>query len=105
MPFNRPIPDSTQRPRHVNALSSLVQAEKMVQISILLPSSAFIGWLLGAWLDSHLHQHWITLAGIIFGGFAGLIYVIRLVVAAGATAQKSDSAAASEPEAPKKEND
>ena len=28
----------------------------MVQIAILLPSSAFIGWLIGAWLDSRLHQ-------------------------------------------------
>lgn len=55
----------------------------MMQIAVLLPSSAFVGWLIGAWLDKALHQSWITLAGIIFGGFAGLVYVVRLVIEAG----------------------
>jgi ATP synthase protein I len=81
MPFNRPIPESKPRPRFGSGLASLAEAEKMVQIAILLPSSAFIGWLIGAWLDKSLHQTWISLVGILFGGISGLVYVVRLVIA------------------------
>lgn len=64
-------------------LESLVEAEKLLQIAILLPSAAFIGWLVGAWLDSRLHQTWIGPVGIVFGGIAGIVHVIRLALAAG----------------------
>jgi F0F1-type ATP synthase assembly protein I len=57
-----------------------VEAEKMMQIAVLLPSSAFVGWLIGAWLDKTLHQSWISLAGILLGGISGLVYVVRLVI-------------------------
>jgi hypothetical protein len=90
MPFNRPIPEAKPRGKPVSALASLVEAEKMMQIAFLLPSAAFIGWLIGAWLDSHLHQSWIALAGIIFGGVSGLVYVVRLVIVAGAKAASGD---------------
>jgi hypothetical protein len=86
MPFNRPIPESKPRSALPSGIGSLVQAEKLMQIALLLPSSAFIGWLAGAWLDSRLHQEWIGLAGIVFGGISGLVYVIRLVMASGAGA-------------------
>jgi len=83
MAFNRPIPD--RKPAHDNSggIQTLVQAEKLTQIAVLLPSAAFIGWLAGAWLDSKLHQSWIGLAGIVFGGISGLVYVVRLVMASG----------------------
>ena len=81
MPFNRPIPDSKPRSKTSSGIETLVQAEKLMQIAILLPSAAFIGWLAGAWLDSRLHQSWIGIAGIVFGGISGLVYVIRLVMA------------------------
>ena len=88
MPYNNPIPES-RRPkdeprRDSGGLATLVQAEKLMQIAILLPSAAFIGWLAGTWLDKHLHQEWIGLAGMVFGGIAGLVYVVRLVLTAGA---------------------
>jgi hypothetical protein len=83
MPFNRPIPDSKPRSKTSSGIETLVQAEKLMQIAILLPSAAFIGWLAGAWLDSRLHQSWIGIAGIVFGGISGLVYVIRLVMASG----------------------
>jgi len=83
MPFNRPIQEPRPRTAPSSGIKSLVQAEKLMQIAILLPSSAFIGWLAGAWLDKHLHQEWIGLAGIVFGGISGLVYVIRLVMASG----------------------
>jgi F0F1-type ATP synthase assembly protein I len=85
MPFNNPIPDKDRpkgdRPKRDNGgLATLVQAEKMMQIALLLPSAAFIGWLLGAWADKAFHQSWIGIAGIVFGGISGLVYVIRLVI-------------------------
>ena len=87
MPFNRPIPDQKQPRRYPSALATLMEAEKMMQIAILLPSAAFIGWRIGAWADSSLHQHWIAVAGIIFGGVSGLVYVVRLAITAGAKAE------------------
>ncbi|MGB8258843.1 MAG: AtpZ/AtpI family protein [Terracidiphilus sp.] len=80
MPYNRPIAKQEKRGKAAGALSSLVEAEKMMQIAIMLPSAAFIGWLVGSFADRHLHQSWIGLTGIIFGGFSGLFYVVRLVL-------------------------
>jgi hypothetical protein len=82
MPFNRPIPDAKPRSRAASGVSALVEAEKMMQIALLLPSAAFIGWLLGAWIGGWLHQPWMSLAGIVFGGISGLVYVVRLAIAA-----------------------
>lgn len=91
MPFNRPIPDSKPQSKNSGGIQTLIQAEKLTQIAVLLPSAAFIGWLAGAWLDSKLHQSWIGLAGIVFGGISGLVYVIRLVMATGdGTAKDAD---------------
>jgi F0F1-type ATP synthase assembly protein I len=88
MPFNAPIPDRTPRRKDNGGLATLVQAEKLMQIAILLPSAAFIGWLLGALADKAFHQKWIAIAGIVFGGISGLIYVIRLVIASGSDSGK-----------------
>ena len=82
MPFNRPIPDAKPRAKLSSGIGAIVQAEKLMQIALLLPSAAVIGWLAGAWLDHKLHQSWIAIAGIVFGGISGLVYVIRLVMAA-----------------------
>jgi len=80
MPFNRPIPDDQPSRKPSTAIQGLVQAEKLMQIALLLPSSAFIGWLAGAWADSHFHQSWIGIAGCVFGGISGLVYVVRLAI-------------------------
>ena len=83
MPFNNPIPDKQPPRKDSGGVATLVQAEKLMQIAILLPSAAFIGWLLGTWADKAWHQEWISLAGVAFGGIAGLVYVVRLVMATG----------------------
>ena len=80
MPFNRPIPDPAPRRKQSAGLDTLVQAEKLMQIAILLPSAAFVGWLFGAWADKAFHQSWIGLAGMVFGGISGIVYVVRLVM-------------------------
>lgn len=58
----------------------MVQAEKMIQIALVLPCAAFIGWLGGAGLDKLLHTHWIATAGVVFGILAGLIGAVRLTI-------------------------
>jgi ATP synthase protein I len=87
MAYHKPLPDSDQdgsgKRRDSGGLATLVQAEKMMQIALLLPSAAFVGWLMGAGLDKLLHTTWIGAAGIVFGGIAGLVYVIRLVLSTG----------------------
>ena len=87
MPFNNPIPERNRPPeprrKDSGGIQTLVQAEKLMQIAILLPSAAFVGWLAGAWADKHFHQTWCALVGIAFGGIAGLVYVVRLVLATG----------------------
>ena len=81
MPYQRPIPDSKPPGKRSALVDSIVQAEKMIQIALVLPCAAFIGWLGGAWLDSVMHQKWIGLVGIVFGGASGLVYVIKLALA------------------------
>ena len=80
MPYHRPIPDPEPRRKTTSGIETLVQAEKLMQIAILLPSAAFVGWLLGAWADRALHLSWLGLAGMVFGGISGLVYVVRLVM-------------------------
>lgn len=83
MPFNKPIPEDKGKPRDSGGLATLVQAEKLFQIALLLPCAAFVGWLGGAWLDKLFHTEWLGIAGIVFGGISGLVYVIRLVITTG----------------------
>jgi len=82
MPFHRPIPESKPSEISSSGIKAWVEAEKLMQIAILLPAAAFIGWLAGAWADSRLHQTWISIAGIVFGAISGLVYVIRMALAA-----------------------
>jgi F0F1-type ATP synthase assembly protein I len=84
MPFNRPIPESKTRSKVSSGMGVLIEAEKAMQMALLLPSAVVIGWLGGAWLDSRLHQSWIALAGIILGSISGLVGIIRIALAAGA---------------------
>ena len=91
MPFNRPIPESKPRPKLGGGLASLIEAEKMMQIALVLPSAVVIGWLGGAWLGGRLHQHWITIAGIIFGSISGLVFLIQQAMAIEKNSRKEDT--------------
>lgn len=65
-----------------SGLSLYVQAEKMLQIAFVLPCALVIGWLLGAWADKWLHQSWMTIGGVILGCVSGLVFVVRMALAA-----------------------
>ena len=79
-------------------MGALVEAEKLMQIGVLLPSATFIGWLGGGWLDQIFHQKWIAIVGIFFGAVSGLVYVIQIAVAAEKKASKEDESQAKTPE-------
>ena len=57
------------------ALRELVRAESMIQLAIALPAGCVIGWLIGAWLDRHFHQHWIGIVGIVMGAVGGFLQI------------------------------
>ena len=61
-------------------VSAIVEAEKLLQIALMLPCAAVVGWLIGAWADKHFHQEWIAIAGVVFGAISGLFYVIRMAL-------------------------
>jgi F0F1-type ATP synthase assembly protein I len=56
-------------------LGDLVKAESMIQLAIALPAGCLIGWLIGAWLDKHFHQSWISIVGIVLGAVAGFVQI------------------------------
>lgn len=92
MPSNLPIPNRKLRSTLKSGVQSWVQAEKMVQIALVLPCAVLIGWGCGAWLDNRLHQSWMTLAGIALGSVAGMVSAIRMALAAvGNTKTEDDS--------------
>ncbi len=82
MPLNPSNPDEKPRTKISGGLAAYIQAERLMQIALLLPASVFIGWLGGVWLDHLLGQRWIAVAGIVFGGVSGLVYVARMAMAA-----------------------
>jgi uncharacterized membrane protein YfcA len=81
MPFHNPIPEDKRSGKDSQAgggfMSAWIQAEKMIQIALVLPCAALIGWLAGVWIGNRLHQSWIPIVGIVLGGASGLIYAVR----------------------------
>ncbi len=80
MPYHPPIPDPKSGPKGSGLVSALVQAEKLVQIALVLPCAAFVGWLIGDWIGERVHQPWVAAVGVAFGGASGLYYVVRLAL-------------------------
>ncbi len=80
VPYNRPIPEKKSQSGGSGIIGAWVQAEKMIQIVLLLPSAAFIGWIAGVLLDRWLHQTWIAVAGIVLGIISGLVGAIRMAM-------------------------
>ncbi len=82
MAFNRFNPPD-KKPSGLSAgIGGLVEAEKLMQIALVMPISAAIGLLAGWWLSNLLHHKWIEIAGILFGCAAGLFYTIQTAIAA-----------------------
>jgi F0F1-type ATP synthase assembly protein I len=82
MAYHPPNPGREQRGKSSGLMTSIIQAEKLMQIALILPCAVFIGWLGGHWIDRIAHTSWVSLIGIVFGGASGLVYVIRLAMQA-----------------------
>jgi hypothetical protein len=90
VPFHNPIPERKRRDPDGagepakgglgGMMGAWIQAEKMIQIALVLPCAAFICWLPGYWLDRHFHQKWMAIAGVVFGIVAGLVAAIRMAM-------------------------
>jgi ATP synthase protein I len=74
MTDQNPNPASKKRSA---SLDTIVKAERLTQIAVVLPAAVVIGWGLGALLDKWLHQNWIYIVGVVFGAIAGLVEAIR----------------------------
>jgi ATP synthase protein I len=72
--------DQPRRQSKDGALQSLVRADSLLQLGLLLPASVVVGWAIGLALDHWLNQHWINVAGLIFGAIAGFVQTIRIVL-------------------------
>lgn len=96
MPYHPPIPDPKQS-KASGMVGALVQAEKLVQIALVLPCAAFIGWLIGDWLGRRFHLPLLGALGVAFGGAAGLVYVIRLAMDAAKDPANADESDREEP--------
>jgi ATP synthase protein I len=74
--------DTDRPPSQSNdkTIHSLMRVESLIQLGMLLPASVVIGWAIGLALDHWLHQHWINVAGLIFGAIAGFVQTIRIVL-------------------------
>lgn len=93
VPYHNPIPERKQRGKAEGTpesgksdggfggmIGAWIQAEKMIQIALVLPCAAFICWLPGVWLDRRFHHTWIAMAGAVFGIIAGLVAAIRMAM-------------------------
>lgn len=80
MPDSSPNPGDKPQP---GGMKSIVQAERLTQIALVLPVSVVVGWFLGSLLDRWLHQTWIYIVGIIVGIVAGMIEAVRMALGAG----------------------
>jgi len=58
-------------------IHDLVKAESMVQLALAIPAGCLVGWAMGAWLDKHFHQNWMTVTGIVLGAVAGFLQIYR----------------------------
>jgi len=90
MAYDPRIPNPTERPKEQGSLQALVKAEKLIQIALVMPAAVFIGWLAGVGLDRWLHQHWIYIAGLVFGSIAGLTEAVRQAVQSSNALDRSD---------------
>jgi F0F1-type ATP synthase assembly protein I len=82
MAFSNP-PENKPNKRDNGGMDTLLKAEKLTQIAVILPAAVFVGWVIGGALDKWLHKDWIYIAGIVLGAVAGFVQIFRLVASTG----------------------
>lgn len=85
------MPQDSPTPPKRNALTQGVAGfERLMQIAFVMPASLLVGWLFGYGLDKLFHQHWIYIAGLVFGFVAGFVEVIRSAMRYSKQIEKED---------------
>jgi F0F1-type ATP synthase assembly protein I len=87
----------------MGGLRMFVEAEKLGQIAFVLPCAVIIGWLMGLWAGSKLHIGWLQIVGILLGCVSGIVYVVRMAIAAEKDAARADAKAEEDAKAEKAE--
>lgn len=77
-----PKPPEEQPPQPPATRSGLDQVAKYSELALVMPAGCAGGWLIGAWLDSKFHTHWIFLAGLAVGFIGGFAQIIRVALRA-----------------------
>ncbi|HUZ05635.1 MAG TPA: AtpZ/AtpI family protein [Acidobacteriaceae bacterium] len=75
---SQPGKESSSSSERRTVLGGLVRAESLLQIALILPLSAIIGWVLGDAIGRHFHTAWPAIVGLLFGVIAGFIQMIRI---------------------------
>ena len=57
------------------------QVARYSEIGFIIPASVLLGYVLGRVADHFLHQHWLYIVGLIFGGIIGFVQMIRMALA------------------------
>ncbi|MBL8213320.1 MAG: AtpZ/AtpI family protein [Bryobacterales bacterium] len=50
---------------------------RYAQLAFVLPTSTFVGWALGTWLDRYFGTHFLYLVLLLLGVAGGIIHLIR----------------------------
>ncbi len=58
----------------------MVLLARYSEIGFILPATVVVGYFIGRLLDHWLHQHWIYLAGLLFGAVVGFVKMIRMAL-------------------------
>jgi F0F1-type ATP synthase assembly protein I len=64
--------------------SPWVLVARYSEIGFMIPAAVLVGYFFGRLADYFLHTHWLHLVGIIFGGVAGFVSMIRRALSASA---------------------
>ncbi len=67
-------------PKQSPSKSGLDQFAKYSELALVMPAGCAGGWIVGAWLDSKVHTHWIFLVGLVLGFVGGFYHVIRIAL-------------------------
>lgn len=75
-------PDSTKpkRPPSPANKTGMDQVAKYSELALIMPAGCFGGYIIGAYLDSKFHTHWMFLVGLALGFVGGFAQVIRIAM-------------------------
>ncbi len=67
-------------PNDSESKTGLNQFAKYSELALILPAGCAGGWIVGAWLDSRFHTHWIYLLGMVIGFAGGMYRIIQIAL-------------------------